>query len=180
MKLNKSKCQFLKREAKYLGHKISGDGIKPLQNKVDAIKKAPIPKDVTELKSFLGILNFYGKFVKNMSSELHPRYELLQGDARFKWKSEQQKAFDFAKDAVTNAEVLAHYDPDKDLTLTVDASPYGVGAVILHTSADGIGKPIAFASRSLNSAEKNYAQIQREALAIIFGVKKVSHVFVWS
>ena len=178
VKLNKSKCQFLKREAKYLGHKISGDGIKPLQNKVDAIKKAPIPKDVTELKSFLGMVNFYRKFVKNMSSELHPLYELPRGDAQFRWKSEQQKAFNFAKDAVTNAEVLAHYDPDKDLTLTVDASPYGVGAVISHTSADGIGKPIAFASRSLNSAEKNYAQIQREALAIIFGVKKF-HMYLY-
>ena len=126
MKLKKPKCQFLKREAKYLGHKISGDGIKPLQNKVDAIKKAPIPKDVTELKSFLGMVNFYGKFVKNMSSELHPLYKLLQGDTRFTWNPEQQNAFDFAKDAVTNADVLAHYDLDKDLTLSADASPWGL------------------------------------------------------
>ena len=117
------------------------------------------------------MVNFYGKFVKNMSSELHPLYELLKGDAQFKWKDEQQKAFEFAKDAVSNTEVLTH-DPDKAVTLTVDASPYGVGAVISHTSADGTGKPIAFASRSLSSAKKNYAQIQREAPALIFGMKK--------
>ena len=79
---------------------------------------------------------------------------------------------------MSNAEVLAHYDPDKDVTLSVDASPYGVGAVISHTNPDGTGKPIAFASRSLNSAEKNYAQIQREALAIIFGIQKF-HTYLY-
>ena len=178
VKLNKTKCHFLKKEAQYLGHKLSAQGIKPLQNKVDAIMKAPSPRDVSELKSFLGMVNFYGKFVKNLSAELHPLYELLQGKSSWKWESKQQEAFEFAKHAVANAEVLAHYDPSKDVTLAVDASPYGVGAVISHTSSDGTDRPIAFASRSLNSAEKNYAQIEKEALAIIFGVKKF-HMYLY-
>ena len=124
------------------------------------------------------MINFYGKFIRNMSSELHPLYQLLQNNTKWKWTTDQQKAFDFAKDAVSNSKILAHYDPSKKVTLTVDASPYGVGAVISHTTTSGTSRPIAFASRSLNSAEKNYAQIQREALAIIFGVKKF-HMYLY-
>ena len=172
VKLNKAKCLFFRKQVQYLAHVLWGEGVKPVQDKVDAIVKAPQPKNVSELKGFLGMVNFYGKFVPNLSSEVHPLYALMQHKVKWEWSRAQEEAFEFAKKAVASAQVLVHYDPAKPVKLAVDASPYGVGAVISHEMEDGSERPIAFASRSLNAAEKNYAQIEREALAIIFGVKK--------
>ena len=178
VKLNQQKCKFLLTEVKYLGHRLTAEGIQPLQNKIDAIVKAPKPRDVTELKSFIGMVNFYGKFIKNMSAELHPLYKLLQVKEKWHWGKEQNQAFEYAKRSVASADILTHYDPNKKIKLTVDASPYGVGAVISHVDEKEVERPIAFASRSLSPAEKNYAQIEREALAIIFGVKKF-HLYLY-
>ena len=158
----------------YLGHKISEKGIQPTEEKVRAIVKAPAPNNVTQLKAFLGMLNYYAKFLPNLSSKLTPLYRLLQKNTPWSWGEEQRQAFQQAKVALTSAKVLVHYDPSQKLILSCDASPYGVGAVLSHKLEDGTEHPVAFASRSLSPAEK-YAQLDKEGLAIVFGVRHFHH-----
>ena len=134
--------------------------------------KAPAPRNVQELRSFLGLLNYYGKFMPNLATILHPLNTLLQHGRKWKWTPECAKAFQLAKDTLTTSQVLVHYNPALPMKMAADASAYGVGAVISHVLPDGSERPIAFASRTLSSSERNYAQIEKEALALIFGVKK--------
>ena len=125
-----------------------------------------------QLKSYLGLLNYYGKFMPNLSTLLHPLYALLQQNQPWVWSQACEQAFQQSKEKLTGSSFLTHYDPSKPIKLATVASAYGVGAVISHVLADGSERPIAFASRTLNSSEMNYSQLQKEALAIIFGVRK--------
>ena len=172
LRLKKAKCEFMLPQVDYLGHTISAEGLKPTKEKVRAILQAPTPSDVSQLRSFLGLLNYYSKFLPNLSSILAPLYQLLQKQKKWSWGKEQEDAFRKAKAQLTSNSLLVHYDPDKELLLSCDASPYGVGAVLSHKMEDGTEKPIAFASRSLAAAERKYSQLDKEGLAIIFGVKK--------
>jgi hypothetical protein len=156
----------------YLGFRISKQGVHTCPEKVRVIKDMAIPANVTELRSFLGMIMYYGKFVENISMTLTPLYQLLRKGVNFVWTKECSEAFMAVKRSLMSSSVLAHYDPDLPLCLTTDASSSGVGAVISHQMPDGTERPIAYASRVLNAAEANYSQIQREALAIIFAVKK--------
>ncbi len=173
LRINKNKCQFLKTEIDFLGYRLSREGIKPQLEKTKAIKDAPTPKNVHELKSFLGLINYYSKFCGNLTDILSPLYMLLQKNTPWHWGKEQSKAFETARACLSSDTLLTHYDPKKELTLTCDASPKGVGAILSHGK-----QPIAYASRTLSSAERNYAQIDREGLSIIFGIKKF-HKFIF-
>ena len=177
-RLKKGKCEFMLESVKYLGHRISAEGLQPTDDKIEALRKAPIPSNVSQLKSFLGLLNYYLKFLPNHSHNLAPLHRLLQNHTPWEWGSAQQKVFDDSKAALTSDKVLVHYDPDKELVLACDASPYGVGAVLSHRREDGTDQPIAFASRSLAPAEKKYSQLDKEGLAIVFGVKRFHQYLV--
>ena len=118
----------------------------------------------------MGMLNYYGKFLPNLSTCLAPLYALLQKKSPWSWGSQQENAFNKAKSMLTSSCLLTHYDPTKPLILACDASPYGLGAVLSHQLEEG-EYPVAFASWSLAPAEKNYSQIDKEELAIVFGVK---------
>ncbi|VDI15255.1 Hypothetical predicted protein [Mytilus galloprovincialis] len=159
-------------EVVYLGFKINKHGIYPVESKVEAIDKAPSPTNVTELKAYLGMLNYYNRFLANLSHLLKPLHVLLQKDTKWSWEKEQEKAFIESKQLLKSASVLVHFDPKKKLILACDASPYGLGAVLSHKMDDGSDKPIAYTSRTLTSAEKNYSVLEKESLAIIFGIKK--------
>ena len=176
--LKRSKCNFMMPSVEYLGHQISAQGLQPTEDKVHAIKAAPVPTDATQLRSFVGLVNFYGKFLPNLSSVLAPLYALLQKGSKWKWGAQQEKAFAAVKSQLTSDCLLVHFDPQKSLTLACDASPYGVGAVLSHHLEDESERPIAFASRSLSPAEKGYAQLDKEALAIVFSVTKF-HVYLY-
>ena len=169
LKLNKSKCFFLRPSIEYLGHK---DGLHPTTEKVRAIQEAPQPRNVGELRSFFGIINYYNRFLPNLSAKLAPLYRLLQKDVNWSWGSKEDEAFEAAKKALQDDSLLVHYDESKPLILACDASNYGLGAVLSHTMEDGKERPVAYASRTLTAAEKNYSQLEKEGLAIIFGVKK--------
>ncbi len=170
-RLKKQKCYFMLPSVEHLGHVISEKGIQPTDKKVQAIHAAPIPTNQSQLKSFLGLINYYCKFLPNFSHTLAPLYRLLQTKVPWCWKEEQQKAFDTAKKQLITNQILVHYDPSKSILLACDAYPYGLGAVLSHRMEGGEERPIAFPSRSLAPAEKNYSQLEKEALAIIFGVK---------
>ena len=141
-------------------------------DKVEAIVKAPTPASVTQLKSVLGLINYYGKFVKNLSSILQPLYNLLRKDVKWAWSQECEAAYSKIKKTMSSAPILIHFDQTKEVRLTCDASEYGIGAMISHILEDNSEQPIAFASRTLNDAEKQYSQIEKEGLAIIFGLNK--------
>ena len=178
LRLKRSKCSFMMSKIEYLGHVIDEHGIHPTEDKVKAIQEAPRPKNVSELRSFIGILNYYGKFLSNLSSKLAPLYKLLQNHSRWKWTDNQEQAFQAAKQALHADTLLVHYNEDLPLVLACDASPQGIGAVLSHIMPDGAEKSIAYASRTLTKAEKNYSQLEKEGLAVVFGVKKY-HAYLW-
>ena len=121
------------------------------------------------MRSFLGLINYYHKFLPNLSTVLHPLHGLFKLGKKRKWSKDCERAFKTAKQLITSEEVLTHFDPSLPLRLACDASPYGIGAVLSHRMPDGTERPIAFASRSLNAAECNYAQIDREGLSLVWG-----------
>ena len=170
LKLKRSKCTFMMTEIEYLGHRITPDGLKPTTSKVKAILDAPPPKSVSELKAFLGLVNYYGKFLGNLASTLAPLYSLLKKNSNWNWGDKQKASFQSVKSQITSDALLVHYDPKCPLLLTCDASLYGVGAVLSHHLAHGVECPIAFASRTLAPAEQRYSYLDKEGLAIIFGL----------
>lgn len=172
LRLKREKCVFMAPSVTYLGHKITAEGLCPVEDKVRAIKEAPSPKNVTELRSFLGMVNYYGKFLQDLSKVLAPLYKLLHNDTKWQWGTQQEKAFQEVKELLQSAKLLVHYDPDKEIVLSCDASPYGVGAVLSHVMKDGSEKPIGFASRTLTAAEKGYSQLDKEGLAIVFAERR--------
>ena len=144
--LQQNKCKFLVTSILYLGHTIDAEGLHPLPNKIEAIINASTPTSITELKAFLGLMNYYGKFIPNLSSLLGPLYQLLNKSIPWAWTSERDTAFNKAKLQLTSDTVLIHFDPKKDLVVSCDASAYGVGAVLSHKLSNGSERPITFAS----------------------------------
>ena len=155
-----------------MGHVIDGNGLHASSDKVEAVLKAPRPKNVRELEAFLGSIHYYEKFMQNLSTLLQPLNELLKNDIRWNWTVECEKVFEEAKQKLMEAPVLAHYNPDHPLRLAADASAYGIGAVISHVLFDATEHPIVCASRTLTKSEQNYAQLEKEAFSLIFGINK--------
>ena len=170
VRVNKEKSVFLAK-VMYLGHVIDAEGLHKSPTITEAIVQAPPPQNTQELRSFLGMLNYYGKFIPNLATLLHPLNGLLRFGVKWQWLAQCRQAFEKAKEALQASSVSVHYDTDLPLVLAADASSYGVGAVISHMLPSGEEKRIAFASRTLTRSEENYAQLE-EALALVFGVKK--------
>ncbi len=172
MHVKKSKCRFLQPSVIFLGHRIDAEGLHPTEEKLKAIVDAAAPKNIQELhcvRSFLGLINYYGKFIPNAATILAPLNDLLRKDAKWKWAEECQKSFELAnyKQTLISSDVLMHYNPELPIRMAGDASAYGIGAVIAHVLPDGTESLVAFASRTLTSSEKNYAQVEKEALSLI-------------
>ena len=144
--LKNIKCSFMQPEIDFLGYHIDADGQHPMDEKIHAIKEAPTPKNVSELCAFLGLVNYYSKFLPNLSTTLRPLYILLLKHRKWTWGAEQEKTFNAAKQALQHNSLLVHFDPKKQLVLACDASPYGIGAVLSHVMEDGTERPIAYTS----------------------------------
>ena len=172
LRLKKEKCEFLATSVIYLDHKIDAKGLHPTNDKVDAISRAPTPKNCTELKAYLGLLNYYNKFMPNLATELAPLYQLLHKGTLWQWGDQEDRAFKVSKQLLLSSQLLVHFDPTKEIIVACDASGYGIGAVLAHRESNGEEQPIGFVSRTLTAAEKNYSQIEKEALACIFGITK--------
>ena len=153
LRLKFRKCVFLQPEVTYLGFRISKDSVLPLPEKVEIIKNAQVPKNVTESKSFLGFINYYYRHLQNFSSFLEPLHCLLRKETPWKWTEKENNSFNKAKELQSSANLLVHYDTKKPLILSSDTSPYGLGAVLSHIMEDGSERPIIFSSRTLSKAQ---------------------------
>ena len=172
LRLKKSKCVFMAASVEYLSHRIDAQGLHPIPEKVEAVKNAPRPKNVTELKSYLGLLSYYTKFLPNLSTVLAPLYQLLRADVSWHWGREQSQTFQKSKDLLLSSQVLVHFDPSWEIVLACDASDYGLGTVLSHRLPDGSEKPVAFVSSTSSDSERKYSQIEKEALACVVGVTR--------
>ena len=152
-------------EVVYLGHKIDKQGLHPLAEKVETVQAAPGPKNVSELKSYLGLLSYYGTFLPNLFATLAPIYNLLKSTVKWKWTHQESSPFCESKKLLSSTEVLAHFNPTKEVILAC-------GAIISHKMPDGTEHLVGFSSRTLSSAEKNYSQLEIEGLVCVFEVKK--------
>lgn len=170
LKLQPTKCEFLRKEVIYLGHLITDEGVKPDPKKIECVQNFPVPKDVKGIKSFLGLSGYYRKFIPNYSEIAKPLTTLLKKDVSYKWSDLCQQAFESLKNCLTQAPILQYPDFTQTFNLTCDASNYALGCVL---SQGPIGQdlPIAYASRTLNKAEINYNTTEKELSSIVWGIK---------
>ena len=152
--LRLNKCSFGMNQIKYLGHIVDETGLKPDPEKVGAILKMPEPDNVQSLRSFLGAVNFYGKFLPSVHQYRKPLDLLLKKDAEWNWSSECQAAFDGFKSALQSDLLLTHFDPRHETIVAADASNYGIGACLLHRFSNGSIKAVLHAARSLSATEQ--------------------------
>ena len=151
--MKKDKCVIGVKSIEFLGFLITDEGIKLLPNKAAAIRDAPPPNNKKELQAFLGILNFYHQFLRDKASIAEPLHRLLDKNRKWTWTRDHQRSFERLKGLISADNVLIHYDLNLPLGLVCDASPYGVGAVLFHTTEDDVERPIAFYSRTLSKTE---------------------------
>jgi hypothetical protein len=179
----------MQQQVKFLGYRVSSSGVAVDPDKVAAIQQWPVPTEQRHVRQFLGMANFYRRFISRFSHLAKPLNDLLKtgsgghtrsssraaSKAAVQWGSEQQEAFDAIKQALCSPPVLAMYDPDLPCVVTTDASEYAVGGVLEQDTADG-RKPVAYASRSLNPAEQNYTVTERENLALVYCLQEWQHM----
>lgn len=167
VKLNKEKFKLKMTEIPYVGHVLTRDGLKPDPSKIDAIKGMRRPTDVKGVQRLVGLANYLTRFLKKLADICEPLRQLTRKDAEWHWSDVHESAFKKIKEAASQAPVLRYFDPAKETVLQCDASDTGLGATLLQN-----GQPVAYASRSLTDTERNYAQIEKELLAIVFGAEK--------
>jgi hypothetical protein len=178
LKLQPEKCQFLRKEMGFLGHFVSQDGLQPEEAKVKAVNDFPTPKNARQIKSFLGLAGYYRKFIKNFATISEPLVKLLRKDLKFKWSDSCEKSFNELKRILTTYPILIHPDFSKTFIIISDASSTGLGAVLAQIK-NNEEMPVAFASRVLNKAERNYSTYERELLGIVWSVTNALRPFVY-
>ena len=174
LKLKPSKCVLFQKSVAYLGHIVSESGIKTDPAKVERVCEWPVPENVTEVKSFLGLAGYYRRFVPNFAQVARPLHKLTEANADFVWKPECQFSFEKMKTLLSTAPVLSYPDFKAEFILDTDASNHGIGAVLSQLK-NGVEHPVAYASRTLSKAERNYCVTRKELLAVVEFVKQFRH-----
>ncbi|XP_055621859.1 uncharacterized protein K02A2.6-like [Toxorhynchites rutilus septentrionalis] len=170
--LNLEKCRFSVKKLEFLGHELSINGIRPTDSRIQAVQQFRSPMSVAELRSFLGLITYVGRFLPNLASKTDTLRNLLREGVSFIWKEEHQTAFEAIKSEIANVGFLGYLDPKDTSILVTDASPTGLGAVLLQENQKREKRIIAFASKSLTDLEKKYFQTEREALALVWAIEK--------
>ena len=173
LKLNPAKSLFCLPQVTYLGFRITAEGQHPEESKIEAVKEAPVPINLKDVKSFVAFCSYYRKFIPSFATIAKPLTHLTKDGVPSVWGYEQQHAFETLRDAMIKAPVLAHYQSDLPIELRTDASGYGIGAALLQQHEQG-WRPVAYASRQLKKAELNYPITEKECLAIIFALELAS------
>nr|XP_029709454.1 uncharacterized protein K02A2.6-like [Aedes albopictus] len=172
MRINLDKCVFFADEIEYCGYVVDRHGIHKVQKKIEAVQNMPTPENKDQVRSFVGLVNYYGRFLPNLSTMIYPLNRLLRNDVPFQWSKSCEEAFRKVKQEMQSDSFLVHYNPELPLVLATDASPYGVGAVLSHVLPDGSERPIQYASQTFNETQRKYKQVDREAYAIVFGIRR--------
>ena len=174
LKLKPKKCVLFRRQISFLGHVVSENGIECDPEKVNAVRNWPSPTSKTQVKSWLGFVGYYRKFIDNFAGIAEPLTKLTKKNVRFVWSEVCERAFEALKTSVMNAPVLSFPDDKGEFILDCDASGTSVGAVLSQIQNDK-EKPIAFGSKTLNVAERNYCTTKRELLSVVTFTKKYKH-----
>lgn len=169
--LNRDKCEFEKEEVVFLGHVINEKGIQADPEKVKCIRSYPSPKSKRELKRFMGVVNYLGKFTAELAQNTVAMRELLRSNTAWFWGDQQEREFQQVKQVMASTPILTPFEMEKNTRISTDASSFGLGAALLQETSEG-WKPVAYASRSMTQAERRYAQVEKEALAICWAADK--------
>uniref|UniRef100_A0A3B3HLM4 Gypsy retrotransposon integrase-like protein 1 n=1 Tax=Oryzias latipes TaxID=8090 RepID=A0A3B3HLM4_ORYLA len=168
------KCEFSKDKISFVGHCVTADGVSPDPNKVKALMEMPEPQDVEGVRRVMGMANYLGKFLPHLASFSKPLRDLLCEKNEWHWGNAQKEAFQKLKTELSSPRVLASYSIDAKTCVAADASSYGLGAVLTQEQKDGTWRPVVFISRGLTPAEKHYAQIEKEALAVTWACERLA------
>lgn len=174
LKLKPSKCDWFRKSVKFLGHVVSPDGISCDPDKISAVKDWPVPKSVTEVRSFLGFASYYRKFIPDYSQKAHALTNLTRKSVKFKWDEKCQIAFDFLKNSLVSAPVLAFPTREDVFILDTDASDYGIGGVLSQIQ-NGEERAIAYVSHTLEASRQKYCTTKKELFAVVKFVEHFKH-----
>lgn len=175
--INLNKCCFNQNQITFLGYNFSKEGIKPDQNKVEAMVKMDPPTNISEVRSLLGMFNYVGRFLPHLANNTFEIRQLLNKDVEFKWTEQHQEKFNILKQQLKEATTLTYFDINKELHLFVDAGPTGLGGILTQQTNNSKYEVIAYASRSLTKTEQKYSQVEKEMLAVAWGMKHF-HLYI--
>ena len=153
-----SKCSFAKDHAKYLGHIIEKNSVRPQKDYLVAVKNFPVPETRKNIRQFLGKINYHHKFIPHIAQVSDPLHNLLRKNVKFVWSKECQESFEKIKTLLCSEPVLKIFDPDLPIEIYTDASIKGVGAVLKQKDKDGNSRPVSYFSKKLNEAQKKKKQ----------------------
>jgi hypothetical protein len=171
LRLKAKKCHFFKKELAFLGHIVGADGVKPDPDKISAVKDHPVPKNIRELRQFIGLASYYRKFVEGFASIAAPLNSLLRKSEAYKWLDQHQQAFETLKQRLISAPILVHPDFDQPFMIFTDASATGLGAILSQKDDEGRERVVRYASRRTSDSERNYSATNLECLGVVWAVK---------
>ncbi|KAJ8362815.1 hypothetical protein SKAU_G00116460 [Synaphobranchus kaupii] len=172
LQLNEDKCHFNQTSLRFLGHSVSAQGILPDKDHIEAVLNAPAPADAAALRSFLGLVSWYSKFLPNYATVVEPMRACIRQDTDYIWTDEAQTSFTKVKELLVGSPALALFDPALPTVISTDASDYGLGAVFTQIHPNHTERTVAFASRTLTPAERKYSTVEKEALGCVWAVEK--------
>jgi hypothetical protein len=175
LQVNIDKCRFFSRKIHFLGHVISDEGIRPDESKIEKVKNFPTPTNIKQVRGFLGLASYYRKFIKDFALIAKPLNQLLKNDEEFIWNDERELSFQTLKNCLISYPILRHPDFNRPFYLYTDASGTALGAVLQQFDEDNKEYVVAYASRGLTTAEKNYFTTEQECLAIVWAIEKFHH-----
>ena len=169
--LNADKCMFRLPQLEFMGFVLSDKGTSPAASKIEAVRDARRPETASEVRSFMGLVNFNARFIRDLATKAEPLHRLTRNGSKFQWTGEQEKAFQTLKKDLASANTLAYFDTNAAIRVVADASPVGLGAVLVQTQ-HGIDRVVSYASRSLTDVERRYSQTEKEALALVWACER--------
>jgi hypothetical protein len=171
LRLKAKKCHFFKKELAFLGHIVGADGVKPDPDKISAVKDHPVPKNIRELRQFIGLASYYRKFVEGFASIAAPLNSLLRKSEAYKWLDQHQQAFKTLKQRLISSPILVHPDFDQPFMIFTDASATGLGAILSQKDDEDRERVVRYASRRTSDSERNYSATNLECLGVVWAVK---------